>query len=232
MNSVEIEVVPMLSDNYGYLIWRGSSAVLVDAGEAAPVRARIDARKGHLTHILITHDHHDHIDGIAELKKRYDARVIGPAGSGVPLVDEYVSGGEVLDIAGLRVEVIWTPGHRPAHAAFYLPESQAVFSGDAMFGAGCGRLFGNPPEMLYSSIQKLAKLPDATRVYFGHEYTASNLRFAQSLEPYNTLIRERLASLMTPSSPSTIALEKATNPFVRARNADEFAERRKAKDSF
>lgn len=232
MNSLTIEVVPCLEDNFAYLIHAPGGTILVDAPESAPIRARLEARGVQLTQICMTHEHHDHIGGLAELKKLYGAEVIAPHGSRVPHTDRFVNGGDALEIAGLRVEVLWTPGHIAAHAAFYLPEAAAVFTGDALFGAGCGRLFGNPPELLFASLQKIAALPDDTRVYFGHEFTESNLRFAQTIEPENVAIRERLASLTLPTSPSTIALEKATNPFLRARDAAEFAARRKAKDNF
>lgn len=228
----DIEVIPCLSDNYAYLVRGPAGVVLVDAPDSAPIHACIETAGARLTHILVTHDDDDHTGGVTELKKLYGAEVIAPAGSRVPLVDRFVDGGAVLEIAGLRAEVLWTPGHSAVHAAFYFPALQSVFTGDSLFGAGCGRLFGNPPELMFASLQKLGALPDSTRVYFGHEYTRSNLRFASTVEPQNPEIAQRLAALKPISAPSTIALEKATNPFLRARDAAEFAERRRRKDAF
>lgn len=230
----DIEVLPVLEDNFAYLIHGPAGTVLVDAPDAGPIRRRLEDRKRRLTHILVTHDHQDHIGGLAALKEWSGAVVIAPAGSRVPQADREARGGERLDVAGLGLDVIWTPGHCAAHASFHLPAAAAVFTGDCLFGAGCGRLFGNPPEIMWNSLQRLAALPDATRVYFGHEYTVSNLRFALTVEPGNAALARRLAAAeaATPTSPSTIALEKATNPFLRAGNVDLFAELRRRKDRF
>ncbi len=231
---IEITVIPAFDDNYAYLICWPDGAAVVDAPDAGPIRRELEARKTKLTHIFITHDHHDHIGGLSELKKFSGAEIVAPAGSRVPAADRAVSGGEKLDLAGLRVEVIWTPGHCAAHASFYLPDAKAVFTGDCLFGAGCGRLFGNPPEIMFQSLQRLAALPDETKIYFGHEYTVSNLEFALTVEPENAAVKKRLAETgNNPRTvPSTIALEKETNPFLRARSVTEFADRRRRKDSF
>ena len=240
--SIEIEVIPVLEDNFEYLIcWPGGVAV-VDPAVAAPIRTRLEAHKIRLTHIFLTHDHGDHIAGVAELQKMYGAEIIAPAGAklfpenlraGMP-ASLFLNGGEKLEFSGLRVEAIPTPGHCAAHIAFFLPDAKAVFTGDCLFGAGCGRLFGNPPEIMFQSLRLLAALPDETRVFFGHEYTVSNLRFARTIEPENDAIARRLADAEknSPTSPSTIALEKETNVFLRARDAAEFAMRRFRKDHF
>ena len=233
-DKIETSVIPALEDNFAYLIRWPGGAVIVDVPDTGTIRKEIEKGGAKPSHILITHDHHDHIGGVAALKKLYGAEIIAPAGSRVPGADRFVSGGEKLDLAGLRVEVIWTPGHCAAHASFYLPDAAAVFTGDCLFGAGCGRLFGNPPEIMFQSLQRLAALPDKTRVFFGHEYTISNLRFALTVEPGNAAIKSRLADAEKnlPTSPSNIALEKATNPFLRAKIVEEFAERRRRKDNF
>lgn len=228
-----IEAVPALTDNYAYLVHHQTGTLLIDACEAAPILRRLQERNANLTHILITHDHHDHIGGIPALVAAYHPQVIAPQNTIVE-ADRRLSGGEELDIGGVRINVLWTPGHRPSHVAFYLPAAASVFSGDALFGAGCGRLFGNPPAMLFQSIQLLAALPGETRVWFGHEYTVANLRFAATIEPDNAQIKTRLAEAQTRTinTPSTIALEKATNPMMRAPDAAEFARRRLLKDNF
>ena len=189
--SIEIEVIPVLEDNFEYLIVWPRGAAVVDPAVAAPIRTRLEAHKIRLTHIFITHDHGDHIAGVAELQKLYGAEIIAPAGAklfpenlraGMP-ASLFLNGGEKLEFSGLRVEAIPTPGHCAAHIAFFLPDAKAVFTGDCLFGAGCGRLFGNPPEIMFQSLRLLAALPDETRVFFGHEYTVSNLRFARTIEP-------------------------------------------------
>ena len=235
---LSIDVLPVLRDNFVFVGRHGGGAFVVDAGEAGPVLRHLAAHHLQPRHILITHDHHDHIDGLPELKAATGALVWAPEGAAVPGVDRTLRGGETLELDGVRVETIRTPGHRPAHIAFHLPQQQILFSGDALMGAGCGRLFGLPPEQLWNSLRRLADLPDETRVYFGHEYTEANLRFALTVEPENSAIAARLAAVEQlrragqPSAPSRLGDEKATNPFVRSRSVAEFAERRRAKDVF
>lgn len=235
---VTVEIVPVLRDNFVYVVRHKDGCFVVDAGEAGPVVRHLATRGLNPRHLLITHDHHDHIGGLVELRAATGATVWAPEGAAVPAVDRRLRGGEVLDLDGVRVETIWTPGHRPAHLAFHLPEERVLFSGDTLMGAGCGRTYDLPPEQLWSSLQRLARLPDDTHVYFGHEYTETNLRFALTVEPDNDAIRERLAVVAVlraagrPSVPTRLADEKATNPFVRAASPAQFLERRRAKDVF
>lgn len=214
--------MPVLADNYQYLVVGDRSLAAVDPAEAAPILAEARKRGLPLTEILITHEHTDHIAGVPELVRATGAKVIRP-----PLAD-----GDSVRAAGADFDVLDTPGHGRDHVSYYHEDEGILFCGDILFGAGCGRLQGNPPERMFRSLRKLAELPDQTRVYFGHEYTRDNLRFALTAEPDNEAIGLRLDALGIPSSPTTIGLEKQTNPFLRSRSVEEFAERRRRKDVF
>lgn len=214
----EIIVLPALEDNYIYLICGAGEAACVDPAEAGVILRELEQRSLKLTHILITHDHHDHVAGVPELQKKTGAKV--------------VTGGDPFHAVGVEFEILQTPGHTVSHISFYGRDAGILFCGDTMFCAGCGRLFGLPPALMFNSLKKLAALPDDTKVYCGHEYTRDNLRFAASVEPQNENVARRLRELRTPSVPSTIGLENETNPFVRSRSVAEFAERRQRKDVF
>jgi hydroxyacylglutathione hydrolase len=218
---MRVVAVPCLKDNFAYLVIDGARAAVVDPGEAAPATAAL-AREGvTLAAIWLTHHHHDHVGGVAELAAanpgveivagEVDAEKI--AGVTRRLAD----GGEIT-LGSLTARAIANPGHTLG-AISYLVED-AVFTGDTLFGGGCGRLFEGDAAMMHASLQKLAALPDDTRVFFGHEYTAANLRFAAAVEPDNVDIVKRSETLATPSTPSTIALERATNPFLRSSAPD------------
>lgn len=217
---MKVHVIPCLSDNYAYLVEGGSGAVVVDPSEAGPVARAASALGLTITHILITHYHHDHTGGVGELKRRFGAEAIGPEPAGMG-VDRVGRPGEHLDLHGLTVEVVDTPGHAFPHVAYHAGEEGWLFSGDCLFGAGCGRLAGNKAEVMWNSLQALAARPDETRVFFGHEYTLSNLSFAASVEPENPAIEirrrheEEILRRGGYSAPSTLAGEKQTNPFLR-----------------
>jgi hydroxyacylglutathione hydrolase len=215
---MDVTVIPALEDNYIYLLVAGHEAAVVDPAEAEPVLRELEQRRLKLTHILITHDHHDHVAGVPELQKKTGAQII--------------TGGDAFHAAGAGFEILQTPGHTATHISFYSRDAGILFCGDTMFCAGCGRLFGLTPALMFNSLKKLAALPDDTKVYCGHEYTRDNLRFAASVEPENEDVARCLRELRTPSVPSTIGLEKKTNPFVRSRSVEEFAERRRRKDVF
>ncbi len=223
MTRMTVHILPVLEDNYAYVVEYGDYVLAVDPSVAGPVIERLDQVGGKLSHIMITHYHGDHTGGVAELRARYGAAVIDPSSGPHPL-------------AG--VEAIETPGHCFPHAAFYFKEAGWLFSGDCLFGAGCGRLAGDAAEVMWRSLQKLAALPDATKVYFGHEYTLDNLAFAAAVEPANAAIagrRARVAAALAAggfSPPSTMAEEHATNPFLRAGDAAAFAKRRVMKNNF
>lgn len=245
---VVIEPIPCLHDNYAYLVHAEGSreAWLVDPSEAGPPAQALAERGLELVGILATHHHVDHVGGIAELvaqngghpivaghvhdKGRIPGHTVlvdAPAGEFVPTS---------LVVAGRPVLAAHIPGHTLGAIAWYLPgEGDAagdVFTGDTLFAAGCGRLFEGTPAQMHRSLQTICSLPAATRLWFGHEYTASNLRFAAHTEPDNSAVAARAAALPPRTTPTTVELERATNPFVRARDADELAARRTAKDSF
>lgn len=216
--------VPCLSDNYAYVLTAGGAdAVVVDPSEAAPVLAALEAAGLRLVAILNTHHHFDHVGGNEGLLERFGKIPVfaHESDSGrVPAQTELVREGQRVEIGGLSFEPLHVPGHTTGAIAYF--GHGAVFTGDTLFVAGCGRLFEGTPAMMYTSLcEKLAKLPPQTKVYCGHEYTASNLRFALHAEPGNAAAKEKLARVTEmrergePTVPSTIADELATNPFLR-----------------
>jgi hydroxyacylglutathione hydrolase len=220
---MKVHILPMLEDNYAYVVEYDDHTLVVDPSESAPVISYLEKLGRTLSNILITHHHGDHTGGVAALRARYAAAVIDPS-----------SGPRPLD----GVEAIDTPGHCFPHVAYYFPTQGWLFSGDCLFGAGCGRLAGDSAAIMWESLQKLAALPDETEVYFGHEYTRDNLAFAAAVEPENTAIVERRARVAKAlkegrfSVPSTIAEEKMTNPFLRAGDVEKFALLRRKKNAF
>ena len=226
MRGVEIELVPCLSDNYAVLLHdpAAGATLLVDAPETAPIAARLAARGWRLDHILITHHHHDHVAGLADLKASSGAEAIGPAADAarIPGLDRLVRDGDRLAVGPFRTEVIATPGHTLGHVAYHLPDQGLAFTGDTLFALGCGRLFDGTPADMWASLRRLAALPPETAVYCGHEYTLANARFAAGIDPDNPALAERRAEVEAlraagrPTVPTTIARERATNPVLRA----------------
>jgi hydroxyacylglutathione hydrolase len=230
---VRIAIVPCLADNFAYLVIEGDRCAVVDPGEAPPVEAALARERVQLAAIWLTHHHHDHVGGVKDLVAAHPGiEVVAHVSDRerVPCVTKLVDEGDQVALDGLRAKIIHNPGHTLG-AISYVIEG-CVFTGDTLFGAGCGRLFEGSAEMMHTSLAKLAALPPETRVYFGHEYTASNLKFAAAVEPDNDAIPDRAANMAKPSTPSTIADELATNPFVRAPDVASFAERRAHKDRF
>jgi len=224
--ALEIRLVPLLTDNYGYLLHCAATGetAIVDPSEAAPVLAVLDAEGWRLSHILNTHHHPDHIGGNAELKAATGAVIAAPRADlhRIPNVDVPLGEGDRYTVGGSTAQVFAVPGHTSGHIAFWFEADQALFSGDTLFSLGCGRLFEGTPEEMWRSLGKLRALPDATRVYCGHEYTQSNARFALTIEPDNAALKARAAEIAAlraegkPTIPSNLGVEKATNPFLRA----------------
>ena len=221
MNLTALEA---FSDNYIWMIDDGQRAIVVDPGESGPVEAALDARRLALAGILLTHHHADHVGGVDALRSRLDGPVFGPAREKVPQPCTGLREGDTAEALGLRFEVLDIPAHTAGHIAFVNREGAGdpiVFCGDTMFSAGCGKLFEGTAEQMYDSLRKLAKLPDATRVCCGHEYTLSNLKFAQAVEPGNEEVRQHTLRCQAlrdegkPTLPSTVGRERGINPFLR-----------------
>lgn len=221
----EIELVPCLTDNYAVILHDPASGttLLVDAPDVSPIAEALERRGWRLTHILITHHHRDHVAGLAELRMKSGARAIGPAEEAERIgdLDTTVRDGDRLVIGPFAIEVIATPGHTLGHVSYHLPEQGFLFSGDTLFALGCGRLLEGTAEQMWTSLGRLAALPANTLVYCGHEYTLSNARFALTIEPGNVALVQRAAAVAElreagrPTIPSTIGMERATNPFLR-----------------
>jgi hydroxyacylglutathione hydrolase len=215
---MRVVAVPCLKDNFAYLVIDGDGqCAVVDPGEAPPVEAALVRENVQLKAIWATHHHHDHVGGIPELIARRPGLevVVGVKDAPrTPHVTRTVDDGDEVTLGTLRARCIHNPGHTLGAITFVV--EGCAFTGDTLFGGGCGRVFEGDPAMMHASLMRLAALPPETRVYFGHEYTASNLRFASAVEPDNAAVAERAKSLATPSTPSTIAAERATNPFLRS----------------
>jgi hydroxyacylglutathione hydrolase len=253
---LEIVTIPCLKDNYAFLAHdrvTGQTAV-VDVPEAAPIAAALAQRGWRLTHVLLTHHHWDHVDGLAALLADHPATVIGAAADAhrLPPLDVAVAEGDRITIGSDEGIVIDVSGHTIGHIAFHFPASSVVFTADSLMAMGCGRLFEGTPEQMFHSLAKLAALPGDTLVCSGHEYTASNAKFALTIEPGNAALISRIEKIETaraqgrPTVPSLLSAERATNPFLRSDSPEiqasvgltgadpvaVFTEVRRRKDSF
>ncbi|MBC7104034.1 MAG: hydroxyacylglutathione hydrolase [Parvibaculum sp.] len=256
MAKLEIHQFPCLNDNYGYLVHEpvSGATAAIDTPEVKPILAALKEKGWMLTHILNTHHHFDHAGGNAELKEKTGCVVIGPKGEKdlIPGIDRAVGEGDIVELGAARARVIDVPGHTRGHIAYSFDEEHVAFVGDTLFALGCGRLFEGTAQQMWASLGKLMELPDDTVVYCAHEYTQSNARFALSVEPDNPALTARAKEIDEKRSrgewtvPTTIGLEKRTNPFLRAASpdlrrvlglqaapdVDVFAETRKRKDNF
>ena len=254
--ALTLVTVPCLKDNYAYLLHDAQSGqtAVVDVPEAGPILLALAVRGWALTHILITHHHSDHIDGVAELRAATGAMVLGAAADAhrLPALDLALDASSSFSIGGEFARIIDVPGHTVGHIAFHFPTSALAFTADSLMAMGCGRLFEGTPDQMWDSLQKLAQLPPETLICSGHEYTASNMRFALALEPGHPDLMLRGDRINAARSqgmatvPSRLADELATNPFLRAHtaqmktvlgtpnatSAEAFADLRARKDSF
>ena len=236
--TLQIVQVPVLSDNYAWLLHDEASGetVALDPGEAQPLLDAAAAWGWTVSAVWNTHWHPDHVAGNAA----FGAPVTAPAAEAAKIgrVDHGIAEGDRVAVGAHRAEVWRVPGHTQGHLAFHFVEDGVIFTGDTLFAMGCGRLFEGTPADMFANMQRYAALPDDTLVYCGHEYTQSNGRFAAHVEPDNADVAERmrevdrLRAAGEPTVPTTIGRERATNPFLRAASAEQLGERRVAKDSF
>lgn len=218
--------LPAFQDNYLWLLHDGHRALVVDPGDAEPVRAGLRQTAAQLGTILVTHHHADHTGGVGALRQETGAQVFGPAREQIPQPFTALVQGDRVDALGLRFDVIEVPGHTAGHIAYYCPDvdgAPLLFCGDTLFSGGCGRLFEGTPAQMLNSLDALAALPGSTRVCCAHEYTMSNLRFALAVEPDNAELADYaqhcqgLRDRGLPTLPATVATERQINPFLRTR---------------
>jgi hydroxyacylglutathione hydrolase len=224
--AAEIRTFPCLSDNFGYLIHDGATGATasVDAPEAGPIIAALEREGWKLTDILITHHHHDHVGGVAELKQKYGCRVVAPHDktSKIANVDLRAAHGDVVKVGELLARVLETPGHTLDHISYVFDTEKTLFAADTLFSIGCGRVFEGTYPMMWDSLLKLRALPDDFKLYCGHEYTASNVKFALTVDPDNAALQARAAEVTRlraenkPTIPSLLGDEKRANVFLRA----------------
>jgi hydroxyacylglutathione hydrolase len=238
---IEVIRIPVLSDNYIWLVRENFSGevMVVDPAVAEPVLAKADKLGWKITQIWNTHWHPDHTGGNAEIKAATGCTITGPAAEAarIPTLDVLVSSGNLLTFGKAKAQVIDVPAHTAGHIAYHFAEEQIAFVGDTLFAMGCGRLFEGTAAQMFANMRALEAMGDATVIYCAHEYTQSNGRFALTVEPDNAALLDRMKDVDTmrlrgeATVPTTIALERATNPFMRARSIEELAARRTAKDN-
>lgn len=253
---LEIVQFPCRDDNFGVLVHdaKTGQTAAIDAPELKPILSLLDERGWTLTHIFTTHHHQDHVEANLDLKAKFSLTITGPQKEAdrIPGIDKTVKGGDHFEFAGHRVEVIDCPGHTLGGISYFIPSQKLLFAADTLFSLGCGRLLEGTPDQMWSSLSSLLALPDDTVIYCGHEYTASNAKFALTIDPDNQALVERalevekLRAAGKPTLPTDMAREKATNPFLRAddgfirerlgmekaSDAEVFAEIRRRKDTF
>lgn len=256
MKALDLDVFLCRSDNFGVLVHDPEAGLTasIDAPDAAAVEKAASRRGWTISHIFTTHHHTDHVEGNLALKEQYGCEIIGPVNEAVaiPGLDKTMADGDTFLFGDHTVQVIETPGHTAGHICYHFIDDKLLFAADTLFALGCGRLFERPAADMWHSLQKLAALPDETAVYFGHEYTLSNARFALTIDPDNQRLIVRAAEIEALRAehkftiPTTLALEKGTNPFLRAAdpairrnllmetktNEEVFAEIRRRKDNF
>ena len=239
--AIEIVRVPVLSDNYVWLVHDATSSetLVIDPAVAEPVLAAAEACGWKITQIWNTHWHPDHVGGNAQIKAATGCIITGPAAEAerISTLDVQVRGGEVVQLGDVRAMVLDVPAHTSGHIAYHFETEQVAFVGDTLFAMGCGRLFEGTAAQMFDNMRTLEALGDDTAIYCAHEYTLSNARFAVTVEPDNAALQQRVSDVAAARErgeatvPTTIALERATNPFMRASSVEELAARRAAKDA-
>ncbi len=252
----DIVTIPCLSDNYAYLLRDQDTqeVAVIDVPEAGPILKALEENDWALSQIWLTHHHPDHIDGVADVLEEYAAKVFGAQADAhrLPPLDQALAEGDAFNLGNYEVQIIDVPGHTVGHIAFHVPEAKLAFTADSLMALGCGRLFEGTPAQMWESLQKLAALPDDTVICSGHEYTASNAKFALTIDPQNAVLISRSAAIDAARQkgeatvPSLLSLEMQTNPFLRpadpgiranlgmpdATDTDVFTEIRARKDAF
>ena len=238
---IDVQMIPILEDNYAYLL-RSPCGVtaIVDPGEADPIIKILEEQNLKLDYILNTHHHWDHVNGNPKLKKTYDCKIVGPAKEAERIrdVDIKLDDGDVFELGSEQAQIIETPGHTLGAICYYFAQSNLVFTGDTVFSAGCGRLFEGTAEQMFNSFQKIKSLPDETLIYCGHEYAKGDTGFGLLMDRKNEDIKKRIEEIKIlraenkPTVPTTLALEKKINVFMKAKSVDEFATLRTKKDNF
>lgn len=226
--AIRVVQLPALSDNYNYLLVEDArqEAIAIDPSGENPVRKWLEEHRIRLTAIWNTHHHHDHTGGNLPLISRYEGVVLGPSGENIPGKTQSLNGGERFHLWDAEVNVLFTPGHTLGHIAYYVPSLSALFSGDVLFSAGCGRLFEGTPGQALQTLQLICELPDETLIYGAHEYSKVNTEFALQYEPGNPQIAARYREILDlrrkdlPTVPTTLGEEKAFNPFLRLHSTE------------
>jgi len=253
MIKAEVEVVPVLQDNYSFIIYHQRGCAIVDPPVVEPITERVESQQTPVTHILLTHHHADHVGAAELLSSHYDCPIVGPRDQRMPYVTNVVGDGDVISVGpGWDAEVLHVPGHTTSHIAFHFADARALFCGDLLFSGGCGRLFEGTGEQMWASLERVLSMPDNTRIFCGHEYTQSNLEFALSIDSDNPELLRYAAIVAEKRShgqstiPCVLGNEKAINPFLRvdqqsiqaaaglesAANSQVFAAIRQLKDRF
>ena len=242
MPSLEVAILPALTDNYIYVIYNRISGwtAAVDPSEASPVLNHVARFGGSLHQILCTHHHWDHVGGNVELKAATGCSVMGSRidEKRIPGLDVGVEGGDSVTLGGEKVQILPIPGHTRGHIAYYFVESELLFCGDTVFSVGCGRIFEGTYSELWESLRRLSSLPPHTKIYCGHEYTLNNLNFALDIDPGNRALKKRheevvaLTRQSLPTLPTTLHEELKLNPFLRAKDLDQFTSLRQRKDNW
>lgn len=237
---ITVHLVPILSDNYSYILTAGEEVAVVDPGDGLALIAAFTQRDLIPQKIFITHHHSDHIAGIEALKNAYGCKVYGPAEESqkIPALDTLLADDDTVSFGEEKAHIIATPGHTLGHIAYWFPQSQILFAGDTLFSLGCGRLFEGTPEQMFTSLVRLKDLPNETRLYCGHEYTESNAAFCLSIDPDNEALQQKLQWIKKqranhqPTLPALLGEEKSMNVFLTCENAEAFAALRRLKDNF